>query len=73
MESVYEKLAHVKKSNESFSELFSRLLEKGKPPLEEFYGAWNVRPEEEKKILHAMKNFRREFEESFKHHESSWI
>jgi len=43
---VYEKLVRVKKENESFSELFIRLLSIQRTALENIFGTWNLTDEE---------------------------
>lgn len=45
-EDVYNKLLKVKKDNESFSELFLRLLKIQRIKLEKCFGAWNLSEEE---------------------------
>lgn len=49
-EDVYNKLLKVKKEDESFSELFLRLLKIQKVKLENSFGAWNLSDEEKKDI-----------------------
>jgi len=49
-EEVYNKLLKVKREDESFSELFLRLLKIQKNTLEESFGAWNLSKEEEREI-----------------------
>ena len=49
-EDVYKKLLKIKKDNESFSELFLRLLKIQKVKLEKCFGAWNLSEEEKKDI-----------------------
>jgi predicted CopG family antitoxin len=49
-EDVYNKLLKVKKDNESFSELFLRLLKIQRIKLEKCFGAWNLSEEEKKDI-----------------------
>ncbi|MBI4145892.1 hypothetical protein HY489_00985 [Candidatus Woesearchaeota archaeon] len=68
---VFTNLLKVKQKSESFSDLFARLLKDKRPDLQEFYGAWEVSKAEEKKVHEGLKKFRREFEESFRRHESS--
>jgi len=67
---VYQDLVKAKDSKESFSAMFKRLLKEKKPALSEFYGAWKLEKGEEKTLDKAFKKFRKEFEESFKSHES---
>jgi len=45
-EDVYNKLLKIKKEDESFSELFLRLLKIQKVKLENCFGAWNLSEEE---------------------------
>jgi len=47
---VYNKLLKIKLENESFSELFLRLLKIQKNTLEKSFGAWDLSEEEEKEI-----------------------
>ena len=49
-EDVYNKLLKIKRDDESFSELFLRLLKIQKNTLEKSFGAWNLSEEEEKEI-----------------------
>ena len=49
-EDVYNKLLKIKRDDESFSELFLRLLKIQKTTLEKSFGAWNLSEEEEKEI-----------------------
>lgn len=49
-EDVYNKLLKIKKKDESFSELFIRLLKIQKVKLENCFGAWNLSEEEKKEI-----------------------
>ena len=49
-EEVYNKLLKIKKEDESFSELFLRLLKIQKVKLENCFGAWNLSEEEKKEI-----------------------
>ena len=47
---VYNKLLKIKLENESFSELFLRLLKIQKNTLEKSFGAWDLSEDEEKEI-----------------------
>ncbi len=49
-EDVYNKLLKIKRDDESFSELFLRLLKIQKITLEKSFGAWDLSEEEEKEI-----------------------
>jgi predicted CopG family antitoxin len=49
-EDVYNKLLKIKRDDESFSELFLRLLKIQKITLEKSFGAWDLSQEEEKEI-----------------------
>jgi len=49
-EDVYNKLLKIKHDDESFSELFLRLLKIQKNTLEKSFGAWDLSEEEEKEI-----------------------
>jgi len=55
-EDVYNKLLKIKRENESFSELFLRLLKIQKDTLEKSFGAWNLSKEEEKEIWAGITN-----------------
>ena len=49
-EEVYEKLMKIKRENESFSELFLRLLKIQKINMEKTFGAWNLSKKERNEI-----------------------
>lgn len=49
-EDVYKKLLKIKRDNESFSELFLRLLRIQKNALEKSFGAWKLSEVEKKEI-----------------------
>jgi len=49
-EEVYNKLLKIKRENESFSELFLRLLRVQKVNFEKSFGAWNLNEKESKEI-----------------------
>ncbi len=49
-EEVYNKLMKIKQKNESFSELFLRLLRVQKINFEKSFGAWNLNEKESKEI-----------------------
>jgi len=49
-EEVYNKLMKIKRENESFSELFLRLLSVQKISFEKTFGAWNLNEKESKEI-----------------------
>ncbi|MHA1276886.1 MAG: antitoxin VapB family protein [Candidatus Helarchaeota archaeon] len=49
-EDVYNKLLKIKRRDESFSELFLRLLKIQKNSLEKSFGAWQLSKEEESEI-----------------------
>ena len=55
-EDVYNKLLKIKRDNESFSELFLRLLKIQKNTLEKSFGAWNLSEVEEKEIWAELSN-----------------
>lgn len=63
---VYRELTKTKKNDESFSELFTRMLRDKRPNLKEFYGAWKLEKGEEKKIEIALERERLRFEENWK-------
>ncbi len=63
---VYEELLKIKRKNESFSELFMRLIKKEKPDIEKFFGAWSDLSDEEfKKVMKSIARFRKEMERGF--------
>ena len=47
---VYDKLRKIKQDNESFSELFLRLLRLQKNTFEKSFGTWNLSSDEDKDI-----------------------
>ncbi len=49
-EDVYNKLLKIKRDNESFSELFLRLLKIQKNTLEKSFGTWSLSEVEKKEI-----------------------
>jgi len=49
-EDIYKKLIKIKRENESFSELFSRLLKIQKEKIEKSFGAWNLSEKEKNEI-----------------------
>lgn len=49
-EDVYKKLMKIKRENESFSELFIRLLKIQKNNMEKSFGAWNLSEKEKSEI-----------------------
>jgi predicted CopG family antitoxin len=49
-EDVYKKLIKIKKENESFSELFLRLLKIQKTKIEESFGTWKLSKKEKEDI-----------------------
>ncbi|MHA1343356.1 MAG: antitoxin VapB family protein [Promethearchaeota archaeon] len=51
---VYDKLMKIKRENESFSELFLRLLKIQKNTIEKSFGAWNLSDEERNKIWYEI-------------------
>ncbi len=53
-EEVYKKLMKIKRENESFSELFLRLLKIQKTNMKRTFGAWNLSKEEESEIWKAI-------------------
>lgn len=55
-EEVYNKLLKIKQKNESFSELFLRLLRVQKINFEKSFGAWNLNEKESKEIWGAITN-----------------
>lgn len=55
-EEVYKELLKIKGENESFSELFSRLLKIQKQNIEKSFGVWNLSKEEKDKIWNNISN-----------------
>ncbi len=55
-EEVYKKLMKIKRENESFSELFLRLLKSQKDNMKRTFGAWNLSEEEESEIWKDISN-----------------
>ena len=55
-EDVYKKLMKIKGENESFSELFIRLLRIQKNNMEKTFGAWNLSKEEGSEIWGDISN-----------------
>jgi len=49
-EDVYNELIKVKAHDESFSQLFLRILKNYKQNIEESFGSWDLSDEEEKEI-----------------------
>ena len=47
---VYDKLMKIKRENESFSELFLRLINIQKIKMEKSFGVWNLTEKEKKEI-----------------------
>ncbi len=55
-EEVYKKLMKIKGKNESFSELFLRLLKIQKSKMEKSFGAWNLSEKEKNEIWDDITN-----------------
>lgn len=55
-EEVYKKLLIIKEENESFSELFLRLLGTQKQNVEKSFGAWKLTTEEKEQIWDKISN-----------------
>ena len=55
-EDVYKKLIKIKRDDESFSELFLRLLKIQKIKIEKCFGAWNLSKEEKSDIWDDITN-----------------
>ena len=55
-EDVYNKLIKIKGQNESFSELFLRLLNLQKKSLEKSFGAWQLSKKEKKEVWNDIIN-----------------
>ena len=55
-EEVYNKLMKIKRVNESFSELFLRLLKVQKTNFEKSFGVWDLSEDESKEIWSDISN-----------------
>ena len=55
-EDIYKKLMKIKGENESFSELFLRLLRIQKNNMEKTFGAWNLSKKEKSEIWEDISN-----------------
>jgi predicted CopG family antitoxin len=55
-EEVYKKLMKIKRKNESFSELFLRLLKIQKLNMEKNFGTWNLSAKEKNEIWEDISN-----------------
>ncbi len=55
-EDVYKKLMKIKRENESFSELFLRLLNIQKLKMEKSFGKWKLSAKEESEIWNDITN-----------------
>ena len=55
-EDVYKKLMKIKRENESFSELFLRLLKIQKVKMGKSFGAWNLSTKEKNEIWEDITN-----------------
>ncbi len=55
-EEVYKKLMKIKRENESFSELFLRLLRIQKIKMKKTFGAWNLSNNEKNEIWDDISN-----------------
>jgi len=55
-EEVYKKLMKIKRENESFSELFLRLLRIQKDNMEKSFGAWSLSEKEKSEIWDDITN-----------------
>lgn len=55
-EDVYKKLVKIKRENESFSELFLRLLKIQKIKMEKSFGTWNLSAKEKSEIWNDIAN-----------------
>ena len=53
-EDVYNELLKIKKDDESFSDLFMRLLKFQRKQLEQSFGSWKITKEEEEEIWSAI-------------------
>ena len=63
---VYGKLVKLKKKNESFSELFKRLIRRKRREMKDFAGGWsNLSKKELKVILKGTTTYRKFVERSF--------
>jgi len=59
---VYKELSKAKLEDESFSDMFERMLHEKKPDLMEFAGAWKMGKDEEKDLEASMKGYRHSFD-----------
>ncbi len=65
-EEVYKKLMKAKGGEESFSDFFGRIVEKKKPDLMRFAGAWSKMSKEDfEKVEKSMKKYRKSFNRSW--------
>ena len=55
-EEIYNELIKIKGKNESFSQLFSRLLNLQKKNLKELFGSWDLSEEEKAEIWSNISN-----------------
>jgi predicted CopG family antitoxin len=66
-EEVYRELLRIKRKDESFSELFMRMVKKEKPDFKKFYGSWSdLTNKEIKKISEAIRTLRTSADKNFK-------
>lgn len=67
-DAVYRELLKVKNREESFSNLFSRMIKEGKskPDLMKFAGAWKITKGEYKDVKASVADYRKSFNKSFK-------
>lgn len=62
---VYKELAKIKQSDESFSDLFGRLMGEKRVNLMDFAGAWNLTEKDFSDTKRRMAEHRKRFNEDF--------
>lgn len=68
-EEAYTRLASVKRSGESFTDVVLRLCSGiGKKPLLDFAGTWSMSDDEEKEIFTIIRELWRKYEETVPRH-----
>ncbi len=64
-EKVYKDLIKVKSKDESFSDLFERLIEEKKPDLKSFFGVWKLTDVESANVKKGLDAFRKDFDDDW--------
>ncbi|MEW6295709.1 MAG: antitoxin VapB family protein [Candidatus Diapherotrites archaeon] len=62
---VYDALIRAKEDDESFSEMFERLLTEKKPDLLKYAGIWKISEKEKKGIEREIKKMRKSADKNF--------